>query len=452
MIAFSPTIAATQSPALLQESEKAAGLKILGVWRKHLEACLKKAQGYIADPENLSKMKRAVDGNNPVYFPQDLPQWVLKKNNSVPSALGHVLRSDCMLTAQILIKENRFEHLVVPQWRCYGGFLIEQRLPIQTRFHDQIALYLDHREEFSEAIKELAEFFCQSYFSDLMDHGYNPLTYVTGDKPRYDNLPLYMTRENGVVRYLAGLIDLEHFTARGSASDLSSEVIYDRLHVLVQFFPYHLEAILEEISQQTKDLFVLHQKSALKFIKIVYEDYLKFLRAKNITCANPNQVFEMNLQRREELLAILSEALNKKLSEPATPRSSMDLFLETKAEEKKRCLASALPSVLDAIIESIQRKPPKSALITELDLLSYRGVYGNRQELLGKVGTILYDTLPEELFSGEERRWARGITQDSIMNDTLIQAVFEEWVKGGEMYYYNPCESSGGHYLKALLY
>src|SRR4051812_41322906 len=105
------------------------------------------AQQYVESAALRKLLPRATSGKTPVYF---LGQLVLKHSGSPQNQD----RLDRMEQARKLCNQGGYQNLIVPIGQIYQDFIVESRLPIVAHGTvAQIALYIEHRIQFTEAIK-----------------------------------------------------------------------------------------------------------------------------------------------------------------------------------------------------------------------------------------------------------------------------------------------------------
>lgn len=273
----------------------------LAAFRRHTERSrerqVQKAKNLIDNPNALEKTKLAFHGKSNVYLPKEIPRLVIKEVQFKSRAVQmHEVRSFC--------KKQGFSHLVVPRCSLYNGHLIETRLPINDDDVAQVMLYARNQEKCTPAIEELTALCCHGWLNDLMDAGH-ALCYLVGDKPRYDNLPFFVSPVDGQLKL--GLIDLEHFVF-----DLvppSSADLLKRLQVLVRIFPYHRDQILQKAKEFCPDIepgenFERAQQRGLKFIEML-EGHQKFTQFP--------PVFSLSEERVGEIAGCIEKALREKI-------------------------------------------------------------------------------------------------------------------------------------------
>jgi hypothetical protein len=261
-------------------------------------------------------------GKTKVYLPKEFPV-VIKHSGSSQSKE----RFEKMNQFREICEKESYQYLIIPKARIHGEFIIEERLPIRVnpRFKydpkEQIGLYIENREQFTDAIKEFTHFCCKNHIHDLtFTHStISKNLYSLFDIPlrggRYDNVPLYKTEENGQVKYQIGLIDLEGFYPLDYPK--TEEAIIESLKEVITLFPYHFEAILaigtkycanietsyEELKQRKEE--------SLLVLKKLYEDHLAFLKNNEILLHDSCQLI-IKPHRVDQLIEKVGQAIQEK--------------------------------------------------------------------------------------------------------------------------------------------
>jgi hypothetical protein len=175
-------------------------------------------------------------GNAQVYLPNHVPQVVLKETKASYYRL-------CLMSfARKVCKINQSSGLVVPKALISKDFefLLEQRLSFDLNIIEQERLVKTYSQ--SDTIRELTRFVLDTDLWDiaLMDRC------VTSSFPwvRFDNIPLFETRQGDQAQLNIGLIDVEGISTR-----LEGKFFY-LLPKLVYIFPYSDNLILEEASKK----------------------------------------------------------------------------------------------------------------------------------------------------------------------------------------------------------
>lgn len=160
-----------------------------------------------------------------------------------------------------------------------NDYLIEERLPLQhIPTFDQQRLYVAHQQELNPVICAFVHFIFQSNLSDLVQY-HNKQCFPRGyPKPRFDNVPFFMTDEGLKI----GLIDLETMKVIPKEPSTSS------LLGLVYMYPYHRSAIMQVASSyfSSKQLEGINEQISAselegkKLIQIGYIDLQTYLKSR----------------------------------------------------------------------------------------------------------------------------------------------------------------------------
>lgn len=345
---------------------------------------LEEVAQFLATPDSLKDVPRANNGNTPVYFPDRFPTIILKE-----AGIYCRDRLKQMEVARTICKkiENGSTLLVIP--KAFGivaqKYLVEERLPLQEiKDFAQQSLYCCHQKELETIICAITHFVLQSAFSDLIEvyesfpRGYSLV--------RYDNIPLFMTKEGLRV----GLIDLEKM---GIMSTPPQQASMTHLEMLVYIYPYHKEVILKAASSYFSEQQLASAAEELnkqeangkKFLQIGYFGLKK------------------HLEQHEGRTIVLSNEIKNRIiheMDVEIPKNGTPLT----SEEKK-----AISTTLDEIVKILNqvKKPEKepvrgfnSALFRSIsDSQSYKNLewslsFNPRQIL---VGTTLYYYLLQKL-------------------------------------------------------
>jgi len=223
------------------------GLTVTGPRINRLScSLLEKSKGYIERKEVVN-LPRSNAGSPGVHFPPNLS--VVIKQVRDPELVEQM-----EVAAQICHK-NGYHHLTVAKASYYQNHVVQSRLPISN--HDtqlQITLYINHKELFTNAIKEFTGFLFQALLSDLISHG--KVADVYDDHwPRFDNVAIYLdVQESGFTGKIA-LADLDTLSPKptdciryGYCTPTSNH--YPHLvEEVVRFFPYHMDEIIQEATK-----------------------------------------------------------------------------------------------------------------------------------------------------------------------------------------------------------
>lgn len=271
-------------------------------------ALLEKAMPFVDHAENRNHLPRASSGNTPVYMPNGLP-IVLKQSGSPKNQKRYSQMKD----ARDICEKNGYQLLEIPKARVYENFIIESRLPITMNGpKEQMGLYFECRDLFTDAVREFTGFLCQSTLNDIVGGTDNPFESLS-ETPmgRYDNISLYIEGEQGKI----GLVDLERFIPRCYKD--YDDWCFSKCQDLVHLFPYHIEEILEEAKkfdptiEKYRNNLEEERAGSLKRFKLVYEDHFEFIKEKGISVQKPLEFAQLSPSRKEEIVYILLSKLKE---------------------------------------------------------------------------------------------------------------------------------------------
>lgn len=181
-------------------------------------------------------LPRATAGRTRVYLPKTLPV-VLKY---IDSSSKMYLRAQNTELVRSVLRARHVNNLVIPRTRRYKKFLVEERLAVDTDIIHNMGLYLSHYTQFNQAVQEFVELFQVLEFKDFVTEKQKaPISRLTTDFVRYDNIPLFLSKEdNGRTIGKVALIDLEDASPGRTSID-----------ILVRIFPLHKELIMQKAYQ-----------------------------------------------------------------------------------------------------------------------------------------------------------------------------------------------------------
>jgi hypothetical protein len=280
-------------------------------------ALFTKAIGFIKGIENKynENMSKAIGGITPVYLNPELGvvfKLTESSGNEKRVAQAIKVRDIC---------ENQFPALYVPKTRVWGKSIVEEMVPVHANYKNQIGLYIENREHFAEAAKDLTRFLCQYCLDDLTQKFSMYGSSKMWARVRYDNLPLYLVRgeNNEILQGKIGLIDLEHFQGKwGSIREgvLRRSRVY-MCSTVVALFPYHLEEILKvaqgfdpKIGESREELEEARGQS-LELFKEVYETHRDFVLEQGITIDNPEKFEDFEPELQASLEQMMRDAIVK---------------------------------------------------------------------------------------------------------------------------------------------
>ncbi len=425
-----------------------AATKIQKFWRGHrgrLEAekkrrpllpidFVKKAQTKYIEGNKYKSLPKAAAGNTSVYFPPDIP-IVLKMCGKADSQK----RFGEMQNMHQLCAENQYQRLVVPKAHQLGEFLFETRLPIAAEdTKEQIGLYIENKDLFTKAVRELTSFFCQSFIDDVLGGTRDPYnTLSETPMARYDNICLYIEAGEGKL----ALVDLQHF--RRLQKDEREWRCVGACKKAISFFPYHLEEILEvakqfdpNIDNQKKELEEI-QEGILKRFEIAYISHAQFLTDRTITIANLDEGIVIKDDQwqaiEKKIVEFIREVINKKYQgiDPKVLNLSQEELNECKQE-----IAGVRDLLTTFFKESISEKKSilekKSIKITNsYQLLFYRTLQ------IGSIISLMRAknrAFPFKMFYFDFEEMIKKTTEklklDELSSNTFIDSLINEIFDG----------------------
>jgi len=442
---FSAKTVATKQPHNAgKKLERQTKIKVEKARRHSLcYALFEKAKPYIDIPSNRKGLPQASSGKTPVYLPKELP-IVLKESGSPQNQK----RFDQMKQGREICEQSGYENLIIPKARVYGNFIVESRLPITEHgTKEQIGLYIENRERFTSAIKEFTGFLCQSTLNDIRG-GTNDAYETLSETPlgRYDNIALYLEEDQGKI----GLIDLERFTPE--CSKQGKRWCFFKCRAAVNLFPYHLDEILDtakkfdpNIHKYRKDL-EIDRDGSLKRFKLVYDDHLDFIVKKNITIKNPLELVEVNSTRKEKIKNTVVLLMRK---------NHADVWFKNclgkQPEEVLALFEKSFPKILNLITDFLSQNLKNSINITEETISSYRQLLSCRTVRFGS-SNAFYQDLQEKIISELQMLEIKDKFKKISFTSLIIQCVFEELAKSGEIAYYNPRFGYDGYATQCAFY
>jgi|GEM_PF-1397760 len=420
----------------LETQQLAAATKIESVWRGYSSRVIKeknllsyklltKAKPFVKDEQKLRELPRAGMGRTPVFLPKELP-IVLKQSGSPKNQE----RFEKMKQARFICEKNGFHHLTIPSARVQGNFIIESRLPIhKPHTKEQIGLYMENREKFSQAAKEFTGFLCQAGLGDIVGGSNNPFQDLSQkDIARYDNVPLYLEKEQGKL----GLIDLEDFMPYcfGGASCACERA--------VSFFPYHLDAIIEEAKKF--DQYIEYDRSnlesirdeTLNYFKLAYGDHLAFIQKKGISIKEPTRMVEISAERSAEIQRKITSLIQKENEEY--------WYKNCLGKNPKEAIVNfekAFPVIFNTITAFLSKQIAKN-IAEEGEPISSIPKLLCCRTLGFDFHDLMYQDLMKQTVSKLDKIDIPDADKKTGFADMIIKAVFEELAKGGEIAYYNP--------------
>ncbi|MBA3722187.1 MAG: hypothetical protein H0W88_07290 [Parachlamydiaceae bacterium] len=318
--------------------------KVKGLKEHLLEYSLfEKAFPYIEQAPNIDLPTIGI-GKTAVYLPPQIP-IVLKACWSK----ANKKRLEQMQQVRMICQKNNFSHLAIPKARVKGSFIIESRLPISKyNFKEQIGLYIENQALFTNAIKEFTAFLCGDCLFDIVGGAArNPYqNLVKFSIGRYDNVPLYIERDQNGVTGKIGLVDLEGFVPERNET-------FFGLRDAISLFPYHFDVIIEvaknfdqNIENRLPELQEIRD-NILSFFKTVYEDHSRFIKNNKITLELALKPVTISPKRREELGDIIVGLIKKE--------NRFENLLDTNQKETfVQFQNTVFPEILNSIIRHFE--------------------------------------------------------------------------------------------------
>ena len=391
----------------------------------------------------------ATGGKTRVYLPREMPGVVLKQSGRIPA----ITRFHQMQEVRSILDSQHSSHLIIPKANLCQNFLVEQKLPINGDDFHNMEIYLSQPKLFDEAVRELTRFFSTAYLGDLVDYRTNPYTVMsgTGDKVRYDNLPLYVVEKNGQKEGNIGLIDLEHMQKSPDSNGLP---------ILVRIFPLHLDVIKNEASKLkmkvNERVLDANAENGRKYLQVVFLDHLEWLKQRGVSTNSSLQPFqEVSPHRTEKLTTLLEKELLKlnlgvndlfvRKGYPDKPQKNF--FIKNPEETAKELAASIAPLIISNIkaeLEKDQNQP--QAKIQTMDMTE-------SQLLLLRSPLIKYEYLYQgviKLLSEDQKiKFERnGEFEKPDIAKQLLYVMMKEFVEGGEIFYFDLESSEGNCWIR----
>ncbi len=247
--------------------------------------------------------------------------------------------------ARQICREKGYKHLIVPEARLYHKAIIEKRLPIPSGLSanaliiEQLGLYKERADLFTDAVKEFAEFSFQYSLSDIVGNANfgidETLVYKDGSFyriPRYDNLPLYID-ETGKGKL--GLIDLEEFNPKKTPD------VREKCIELITLFPLHYSEIVSigkkyGLNDTHLPDLQIALESAKSFMQEAYENHELWMNKHEITLEAPTQIMKLT---PEQLAAFSFPKDYSSFNQPKIISKLFDnfyLFLKETLEKKMK--------------------------------------------------------------------------------------------------------------------
>lgn len=315
--------------------------------QKHLLSydLLEKAKLYIKNLKSLKKFPLG-SGKKIIYL---IPESSLIIKSIIDSIKAKELILDQKNEAIELCEKSNYSHLVIPQARLCGSYIVETQLPYENPdLKQKMGFYVENQEKLTPAVKEFVNLLCQSNLSDII--GDIKGTYKNFSPsiplPRYDHFFPYIDKEVGKI----GLVDLKGFS---SLFVKDKDWCLNRCKKAVNLFPLHYDEIIAEakkfdpnIENSNPELMEI-KNLALNTFKAIYFDHLDYIQKKEVTFENPYQPFKLEPSREEHVRYAAISLLQKENNE-----TSFKNCLGKNEKDVENTLSSftqAFPKILDSI-------------------------------------------------------------------------------------------------------
>ncbi|MFT4553867.1 MAG: hypothetical protein ACI9S8_002510 [Chlamydiales bacterium] len=421
-----------------------AALKIQKVFRGHREReyYLNRERSPLAEhlverQHILNSFPKATSGKTPVYFPPS--EWCNGKHYVIKEsgAFNKKKRLLQVREAHLLCRKNGFNNLLIPKARGVGNFLIEERLSISDDTYENMGLYIQNKESFSDAIRELTRFMYHANLTDIVNvQMRQPLNRIVGDFVRYDNLPLSLVKEQGKLVGKINLVDLEHslLGRPKEERELPQDFFLDRVKDLVRIFPYHLQTIIEEarelsdvIENHIEELAEIQSKGAL-FLQKGFVDHQQFLKEIKCNKTSISKLQEISLQEKMDIFDFFEDELNQlnlgdndylaRYNETYPPG-----ILGDDPKNKIEAFKKVFPRIIDSIMAKIktsliENAEDNSKGFDTANMISIRSVIIDRKSLLKDLKNHVSEILKKEL---SERQGYQALES---LSEPLLSAIF----------------------------
>lgn len=316
----------------------------------------------MVDNQQYLNAPRATHGKTPVYITKEL---VFKETGSPLDEI----RLSLINQAYGLCSQGRYNTLVVPEAIVYKELLIERRLPIHsTGFFDQVELYVQNKERFALAARQLTQFLMKVSLPWIIKEKIFPIVNVA----RYDNLALFL--ENGEGR--VGLIDTERL-----GTEKEEHTTLNACLAAVTFFPYHVEEIVSAAREfalsdidPIRTLVLERSYQVLGYWENAYEQHMQFLRQKGIGVHSYKKNLIPKAESAKKLINKIYQVFSKYREFACNEKPEQNTINEQKkflAEIVEKLRENANTKVEEIAHEVMWLKQP---LTTEASLLEKRTV------------------------------------------------------------------------------
>lgn len=381
---------------------------------------------------------KATNAQNDVYFPEELPDLVIKDLRSSEKAIR---RWHEMRDVRDVVEAQGSFHLKIPRADVYGRFLIEEYLPIDSDISYHMSLYMENPSLFDDAVRELTRLCSKFHIPDLLNVGH-PRAWI-----RHQGEPVYDFRSDNLSPFLVQTPDGKK-KGMLSLHDLENVVkVDDRLHRpsvndLVRIYPYHLEIIKEEakmlkIPYDEKSLQDWSEKGKT-YLQVGYVDHFRWLKSKGISLATAASPFSVRPERMialtqviEEELIKLNEGINdylKRIRRPQGYEVEKGFLKENQAKELAPLMCQ---QIVKDLKEQLEEKVKKLArkFAPESDMVTMRSPVFLRFDLYCGLIGILHEQAPFSTPYSEAYNFPC---------EQLLRVIMQELVNGGELFYWDP--------------
>ena len=405
----------------------------------------------LCNRQAVNGMDEAKGGKTHVYLPASHSAIVLKASgNDCKDRLNK------MREVRQTINELECSHLIIPKAISFNGFLIEDRLPINTNSFHNMHHYTSSPNLFDNAVKEMVRLSSKYYLSDLVNSQRIPLGHIAdvNDFVRYDNIPLYLVTENGQTRGVIGLIDLEHITTAVNGEALPS---------LVRIFPLHSQLIKTEAARLgmtfDDDELQAAELKGNKYLQVGYLNHLNHLKKKEVSNNSHDWSIDISSERFNDLNNKLEEELLKMHSGECDALNSEEFLVDTPKDflvGNIKSSAKALSEKISPIIIANIRQAAKDYInkegsnkdLTNLEydqMISLRSLHIKRNLLHKGVMEAIHES--PSLIDG-----LKIDEMDTEVAEQLAHVVINELIRGGEILDYDPADYMGYNSICWLRY
>jgi len=415
--------------------------KAVGQEKKHVLSypIFEQAKHVVDTPSRMYELPRASDGNTPVFLSNELP--VVFKMSGFPE---NQKRFEQMKQAREICQQHGYTGLVIPRARVYKECIIEDKLPIiEHGTKEVIGFYIENQACFTKAIEEFTDFCCRANLFDITVSGNAALYGSMSRAPvgRYDNIALYLEGGCGKI----GLVDLEHFSLKDSVEEADC---YSVCKNAICLFPYHFNEIFNTVKKYDSNIEDHRERleslrdEALKRFKVVYEDHIKVIKKHKITPKHPTELVKITPARERVLMQAMVDQMFKMNAGPPNGqedegsygfsrfKNSLGIHPARKIEFfKKTC-----PEILNLAMRWLSTRLSNN-------IVAQKNVKTIHQLAAGR--SLLFSGYSDDLLCSIVSKLKMINTKKNYVFDKadiaryLLDTIFMELVKGGEIAYYN---------------